>query len=119
MDLTSQEQAEVIAEKFAEISQEYDKLKSKDIDVPEFKEEDIPKVTEAQVEEALANMDTNKSTVEGDIPAKVLKHFSKQLAKPVSVAITSMIRQGCWPDILKLETVTPVPKENPPSLLNS
>jgi hypothetical protein len=59
-------------------------------------------------------MDTNKSTVEGDVPAKILKSFSKQLAKPVSDVINSMIRQGCWPDILKLETVTPVPKENPP-----
>ena len=113
-DLTNQEQAEVIAEKFAEISQEYDKLETDDIEIAEFKEEDIPIVTEAQVEEALANMDTNKSTVEGDIPAIFLKSFSKQLAKPVSDVINSMIRQGCWPDISKLETVTPVPKENPP-----
>ena len=64
-------------------------------------------VTEEQVEEALAAMDTNKSNVEGDVPAKVLKHFSRQLRKPVANVINSMIRQGCWPDILKLETVTP------------
>jgi hypothetical protein len=38
----------------------------------------------------------------------------QQLAKPGIDIINSMIMQGCWPDILKLETVTPVPKENPP-----
>ena len=108
-DLTNKEQAEIIAEKFAAISQEYDKLETEDIEIPEFTEEDIPIVTEQQVEEALASMDTNKSNVEGDIPAKILKYFSKQLAKPVSNIINSMIRQGCWPEILKLETVTPVP----------
>ena len=113
-DLTNKEQAEIIAEKFAAISQEYDALETEDIEVPEFTEEDIPIVTEQQVEEALSSMDTNKSNVEGDIPAKILKYFSKQLSKPVSNIINSMIRQGCWPEILKLETVTPVPKENPP-----
>ena len=94
-DLTNKEQAE--------ISQEYDKLEKDDIQIPLFHESDIPLVTEEQVEEALAAMDTNKSNVEGDVPAKVLKHFSRQLRKPVANVINSMIR----PDILKLETVTP------------
>ena len=66
------------------------------------------------MEKELASMDTNKSNVEGDIPAKVLKHFSKFLAKPVTNVINSMIQQGCWPDILKIENVTPVPKKFPP-----
>ena len=71
-------------------------------------------MTEEEVEKELASMDTNKSNVEGDIPAKVLKHFSKFLAKPVTNVINSMIQQGCWPDILKIENVTPVPKKFPP-----
>ena len=104
----------MIADKFAEISQEYDKLKKEDIKVPYFCESDIPVVTEEEVEKELASMDTNKSNVEGDIPAKVLKHFSKFLAKPVTNVINSMIQQGCWPDILKIENVTPVPKKFPP-----
>ena len=53
-DLTNQEQAEIIAQKFAEISQEYDKLEKDDIDIPIFHESEIPLVTEEQVEEALA-----------------------------------------------------------------
>ena len=112
--LTNKEQANLIADKFAEISQEYDKLKKEDIKVPYFCESDIPVVTEEEVEKELASMDTNKSNVEGDIPAKVLKHFSKFLANPVTNVINSMIQQGCWPDILKIENVTPVPKKFPP-----
>ena len=34
-------------------------------------------------------------------------------AKLVTDIINSSIRQGRWPDIFKLETVTPVPKEYP------
>ena len=44
-------------------------------------------VTEEQVEEALAAMDTNKANVEGDVPAKILKHFPKQLRKPMLVTL--------------------------------
>ena len=112
--LTNEEQANLIADKYADISQEYDKLKKEYIKVPYFCESDIPVVTEEEVEKELASMDTNKSNVEGDIPAKVLKHFSKFLAKPVTNVINSMIQQGCWPDILKIENVTPVPKKFPP-----
>ena len=116
--LSNKEQANLIADKFAEISQEYDKLEKGDIEVPFFAESEIPVVTEAEVEKELSSMDTNKSNVEGDIPAKVLKHFSSHLAKPVANIINSMIRQGCWPDILKVESVTPVPKKFPPATID-
>ena len=113
-DLPNITQVELIADKFAAISQEYDKLEDSDIDVPEFSTDDVPIVTVDAVEEALAQMDTNKSNVEGDVPAKILKYFAKQLAVPVADVINSSIKQGCWPDIFKLEMVTPVPKVNPP-----
>ena len=63
-------------------------------------------------------MDINKSTVNGDIPAKLLKHFSKQLAFPVANVINSSIVQGVWPSILKLEIVTPVAKVFPPKSMD-
>ena len=109
-DVTPKEQAELIANKFAEVSQEYDRIKSEDIDIPEFSEEEIPKVAESEIVAALADMDANKSNVKKDIPAKVLKHFAKQLGKPVTDLINTAIRQGCWPDIYKIEMVTPIPK---------
>ena len=83
-------------------------------DIPKFDDKDIPQVTEAEVIEALANMDTSKSNTKDDIPAKILKHFALQLGKPVSDIINTSIRQGCWPNIFKLEVVTPVPKGFPP-----
>jgi hypothetical protein len=63
-------------------------------------------------------MDTSKSNCKGDIPAKILKAFACQLGKPVSDVINTSIRQGCWPDIFKLELVTPVPKVFPPKTID-
>ena len=113
-DLTMNEQAELIADKFAAVSQEYEAVKTEDIEIPEFCEADIPIVSVEDVKVALAQMDSNKSNVQNDVPAKVLKYFADQLAKPVADVINSSIRQGLWPDVLKLEIVTPVPKVFPP-----
>ena len=83
-DLTDLEQAELIVDKFASVSQEYEKLEDGDVQVPEFTKDDIPKVTEEEVELILSQMYTNKANVEEEFPAKMLKLFSKQLAKPVT-----------------------------------
>ena len=112
-DLPVSEQAELIADKFAQVSQEYEKLKTEDIEIPEFSENEIPQFTEEEVQIILSQLDTNKSTVTGDFPAKLLKTFDGFFAKPVADIINSSIRQGRWPDIFKLEIVTPVPKEYP------
>ena len=117
-DLTDEDQAEEIADKFAEISQEYNRLENGDIEVPKFSESDYPVVQEDEVMNILEDMDTNKANVTGDIPAKVLKHFAKHLALPVTSVLNAMIRQGCWPGILKLEVVTPVPKVFPPKTVD-
>ena len=74
-DLPASEQAELIADKFAEVANEYEKLKEEDIDVPEFSEKEIPQFTERDVETVLSEMDTNKSNVNGDISVKLLKIF--------------------------------------------
>ena len=47
------------------------------------------------------------------MPAKILKVFADQLSKHVTDVINSSIKQGIWPDIYKLEIVTPVPKVFP------
>ena len=113
-DLTDEEQAEEIADKFAAISQEFDKLETEDVEVPDFIEADIPIVPVKEVKEALERMDTNKSNVANDIPAKILKYFADEIASPLTHTLNACIKQGCWPDILKLEIVTPVPKVIPP-----
>ena len=60
------------------------------------------------------SLDASKSNVVGDIPAKVLKSCSAELTIPVTDLINTSIKQGKWPDIFKVEIVTPVPKEFPP-----
>ena len=50
-----------------------------------------------------------------DIPARVLKEFSTQLAAPLTHIINTSIIRGEWPDSWKLEVSTPIPKEFPPN----
>ena len=99
----------MIADKFAEVSLEYDKLQDGDVEIPKFELSDVPQFSEDDVKAALEGLDVNKSNVVGDVPAKILKLF----AKPVMTVINTSIVQGRWPDIFKLEVVTPVPKEYP------
>ena len=113
-DLPDHEQAERIADKFVEISLEYEKLETDDIKVPRFEESEIPIITEKEVFEALAEMDASKSSIAGDIPIKFWKLFAKELSKPVTNVINTALKQGIWPDILKHEIVTPVPKKSSP-----
>ena len=109
-DLTSKEQAEKIADKFAEVSQQYEEIKPEEIDIPFFSDDDIPEISEAEVTATLMELDVNKSDVKDDIPAKILKEFAPLLGRPVADLINTCIKQGAWPDIFKLEMVTPVPK---------
>ena len=69
---------------------------------------------ENEVIKALSEIDDSKSNVKDDVPAKILKRFATQLGKPVTEVINSSIIQGQWPDIFKMEMVTPVPKVLPP-----
>ena len=113
-DLPASEQAELIADKFAEVANEYDKLKKEDIDVPDFCPEQIPQFTENEVEITLSEMDINKSNVKGDISVKLLKIFAIYFAKPVTNVLETTLKQGRWPDIYKLEIVAPVQKQFSP-----
>ena len=82
--LSDQAQAEIIASKFASITNEYDSLKSEDISIPAFVESEIPQFTPAQVWFALSRIDTNKATVAGDFPARLIKQFAAYLAEPLT-----------------------------------
>ena len=84
--------------------------------MPHFDEEDIPIISEEDVKEAIDAMDGSKYNVSGDIPVKLIKQISDQLAMPVANMLNAAIRQGCY--ILKLEMVPPVPKIFPPKCLD-
>ena len=60
-------------------------------------------------------MKTKSATVTGDIPMKVIKEFSVEIAFPVTDILNRGIHHGEYPNLWKLEIVTPVPKVFPPS----
>ena len=109
-----QQQAEIIAEKFASIQNEYQALETEDISVPHFEESEIPIFHPAQVWFVLTRLDTNKATVAGDFPAKLIKQFAAYLAEPFTDVINTSVRRGEYPRIYKFEISTPVPKVYPP-----
>ena len=59
-------------------------------------------------------MKVSASTVEGDIPMKLVKEFACELSSPLAYIISRAISHGEYPNLWKIETVTPVPKVFPP-----
>ena len=108
--LSDEQQAELIAQQFASIQNEYDEIQKDDIQIPHYDEKDVPQFQPSQVWFALSRMDTNKSTVPGDISAKLIKHFAAYLAEPLTEIFNSSMTRGEYPQIYKFEVCNPVPK---------
>ena len=117
-DLNNEDQAEKIADFFSSIPNEYEALKDEDIKVPHFKTNDIPQFHPSQVWLELSKIKTNKSTVPGDLPAKLIKEFAAYLAEPFTDIINTGLRRGEYPKIYKYEICTPVPKVFPPNKIS-
>ena len=109
-DLSDEEQCEQIASKFVEVSNLYEPLQRQKINFPIFSIEETPVVSDENVSEALKSLNAAKSTRKNDIPAKVLKRIAPVITKPLTLIINNCLQQGVWPDIFKLEMVTPIPK---------
>ena len=117
-DLSDKEQAERIADKFAKVSQEYDPLKTEDIQIPAFDKSTIPEFSSKQVEKHLKQVKVNKAVPPGDIPPQLIKLFAKELSTPFCHIINSSMKCGVWGKIYKSESVTPVPKVYPPQTVD-
>ena len=59
-------------------------------------------------------MKNGKATVFGDVPMKLIKMFAYELSYPLSNIFTRCCQAGEYPNLWKVETVTPVPKQFPP-----
>ena len=66
-----EKQANLIADKFSAISQEYSPLDQNQIQIPLFDVSTVPVITTYQVKKAMKKLKSNSSTIAGDIPAKV------------------------------------------------
>ena len=117
-----QESCERIAKYFSTISQEFPPINinllpkrvQDKLLVPD-KMKDAPSIETYQVYERIKSAKKTKSCVPGDIPPKILKEFSVEIADPAASIMKSINRTGIFPDAWKKEFVTPIPKVNPPS----
>ena len=111
--LSDQQQADAIADRFENISNQYSPLEDKDVNLPPIPEGSTPKISPELVLKFLSKLKTTTSTVKNDIPAKVIKYFAVYLSHPLADIINTSIRRGEFANLWKVETVTPVPKIRP------
>ena len=104
--------------KFAKISQEYEPLDRDAIKLPGVRQEDVLQVSESEVLEVLKSMDTSKAVPKNDVSTKIFKTFAEQLCAPITMLVNEAIMTGYWPEFLKIETVTPVPKVSHPQTVD-
>ena len=112
--LLDEVQAECIAEQFASIQNEYQEIQKDDIAIPHYDEHQVPQFHPSQVWFVLSRMDANKATVQGDVPAKLIKQFSAYLAESLRDIYNAGLHRGEYSELYKFEVCTPVPKVHPP-----
>ena len=61
----------------------------------------------------LIQLKTNKSTVQGDIPARLYKELAAFISEPLTHVFNYSLKQGEYPQIYKFEITKPVPKKYP------
>ena len=119
LGLSDQDQAEKIADHYASISQLYEPVKNSDY--PEYtvpQKDAPPRITAAKIEKIVKSMNMKAAGVPGDIPMKLISNFSFELSRPMAHIVNTCFTQGIYPNLWKLEFVTPVPKVHPPEKLS-
>ena len=108
-------QAEKIADQFSEVSNLYSPLKTEDINLDYIIDQrPPPEINPYLVYLKIMSYKKKTSTVIGDIPMRVIKFCAEELSFPLSDIYTRAVLYGEYPDIYKIEIVTPVPKIYPP-----
>ena len=110
------EQAECIAEHYSEISNQYEQVKKSDF--PNFNPMvhggcAPPHVEPRKVYQVIQKMNKKAATAQNDVPMKLIAEFGVELAFPLSHMINFYMKNGLYPEIWKIESVTPVPKSFP------
>ena len=114
-ELSSMDQAEFIADSFAEISNAYQPLKREDISIPDVGDsKPCPLFEPFEIYEKIRKMKKKSSTVLGDLPWRVILEYSVELSTPLSNIYNSSTLAGVWPLLWKHEYITPAPKVFPP-----
>ena len=112
--LSAEESAERIASYFAHISQEFPPLSVQSL--PHRVQEKLqgvskpPTISEYEAYLKIKRANKPKTGVPGDLPRAIIKEFSPELAKPLSMIINNIVHSCEWPETWKLEWVTPIGK---------
>ena len=68
-------------------------------------------VSEHDVKKEILNSSSTKATRKGDIPAKILKNSINAYLSELTILISNCIKEGVFPDDLKLADITPIFKK--------
>ena len=106
---------------FARISQEFpplslqllpENVQSK-ITEP-FNLEDVPGIPDHVVYEKIKRSKKTRSSVQGDLPRRIVKEFAPELAAPAGKIFRNIVQIGDWPKPWQTEYGTPLQKTNNP-----
>ena len=107
--LTNKQGAQLIAEHFASVSNQYSPLDNKQL--PCYLPAEAPQqLSEHDVYERIKKQKKTKTTLPIDIPYQLKKEFAPELTTPVTNIINGSLMYQVFPDIWKNEWVTPAPK---------
>ena len=71
---------------------------------------ELPHASEETINEIIISLNTKKSTGIDDIPPKLVKISADIIKKPLSQIINSAIKEGSFPNLMKLGKLTPIYK---------
>ena len=120
-NLSPKESADVLADYFSAISQEYDPISIQNFP-PNLQlqlsagesDRTKPVLEDWQVYDKLRGAKKPNSTVPGDLPVKIIKELSPEIAKPVARIYNKITQSGVYPRQWVVEYQTAIPKINPP-----
>ena len=124
LGLTAAESADRIAQKFAEISQEFpaiavDRLPTRVVqNIQNIENQQIPFISRSLIEDKIRRSKNTKGGVPGDLPVKLAKEFGPELSIPTQKIFNNIVQTGKWPDRWKTEmgiALNKVKPENPES----
>ena len=119
LGLTAQQSADRIAQKFADISQEYPAISMEKLDtrvcrsIQNLKNQEKPYISEKLIASKIEIAKNTKAGVEGDLPIKLSKQFSEELARPAAKIFNKIVQTGEWPARWKIEKGIPLNKVKP------
>ena len=113
-NLTAKESADRIAQYFSKISNEYPPLDLTSL--PDRVKANLnshshpPVISEYECYKKILRAKKPKAGVPGELPPKIIKEFSVELAKPLQILYNKIIQSGKWPHHWKTEYTTPIGK---------